>query len=268
MANKIVVEKQDWSDEKNRFKYAADLEAGNILFFSEIPFEISNEERKALTQGSFDFQMQESSSKKLDEFLSSLLSPYAGEWKEGEVQEFCRQNSALTIDACSSRPLHGGRVLRFFMNTSFSESQKWMTSLSFQELLLQFGGKEVPFPEPPSYSMFHRFVRKTRKAASELGIKLSLRSPYDSFMLNLKSFMRTNQDFQKETRKDFWEFPPLSCWAFFTDQVSYGTLTCSQVLEKSYIIPQRVLLFPEKSPLGVLERVTRGNMVVLEYAKL
>lgn len=44
MAKKIIVETNEWKKEENRFKYCKELEAGNIIYFPQIPFSFPKEE--------------------------------------------------------------------------------------------------------------------------------------------------------------------------------------------------------------------------------
>jgi len=80
-------------------------------------------------------------------------------------------------------------------------------------------------------------------------------------MLKMHNFLKENAAFQQNCPKDHWEFPPHSCWAVYTDLVSHAALSGQYALEQTFIIPQRALLFPEKSPVAILENLSKGNMV-------
>ena len=94
-----------------------------------------------------------------------------------------------------------------------------------------------------------------------MGIPIVLRSPYDVFMLNMHNFLKENEDFQKSCHKDYWEFPPNSCWIVYTDQVSHAATAGQYALEQTIIIPRQALIHPENSPVGVLEKRTGQRMV-------
>lgn len=74
-------------------------------------------------------------------------------------------------------------------------------------------------------------------------------------------FLKESDNFQKEGKKDHWHFPPGSCWAVFTDQVSHAALSGQFALEQTFLIPVSALLFPERSPLRILERLSGVNLV-------
>lgn len=209
-------------------------------------------------------------------FLTTLLSPYADAWKldyasfrpfqeKGRPLRQRARNDLLHVDAFPTRPLHGARILRFFTNINLVESRKWVTSKPFGELALEFGGdRGVPFPPSFGESLKCRLERKMKELLRKAGVKIPLRSPYDVFMLEMHNFLKENDLFQKNCPKDAWDFPPGSCWAVFTDLVSHAALSGQYALEQTLIIPQKALLFPELSPVSILERLSNRNMVDCE----
>jgi hypothetical protein len=304
MAQKIEILSNEWTEDKNRLRYARELERGNILFFSKSPFpfpesdkmfllsqrqgasktrkniaykpdqdKITNHDAKDPNQAAQMKQVLRSYSRRVTEFLTTLLTPYATSWKLDYAsfrpfQELGRQlrlkarNDLLHVDAFPTRPLHGARILRFFTNINPVESRKWITSKPFGDLALDFGGeKGVPFPPSVGYSLKDRLERKMKEFLRRAGVKIPLRSPYDVFMLKMHNFLKENESFQKNCPKDQWDFPPGSCWAVFTDLVSHAALSGQYALEQTLIIPRKALLFPELSPVSILERLSNRNMV-------
>jgi hypothetical protein len=112
MAQKTLVQNGEWNEEKNRFRYAKELESGNILFFQTPPFSFPQDEINFLLaqrQGGSSARkniaykpdldkvtnhvtddlfvaekMREvlrNYSQKVTEFLRILLSPYEKLWK-------------------------------------------------------------------------------------------------------------------------------------------------------------------------------------------
>jgi hypothetical protein len=116
------------------------------------------------------------------------------------------------------------------------------------------------------YSLKDRLERKMKETLCKAGFKVPLRSPYDEFMLKMHNFLKENEEFQKNCPKDHWEFPPRSCWIVFTDQVSHAALSGQYALEQTFLIPENALLFPDRSPVSILERLSGRNMVNLEYS--
>lgn len=306
MSKKIVVENREWEKKGNLFKYCEELENGNILFFHSPPFPFPQEEIDFLLkqkQGgsktrkniaykpqldkitNHDTRDEEAAvklkeilrnySKRVTDFLSVLLSPYAKDWKhdyasfrpfqeKGRKLRLRARNDLLHVDSFPTRPLHGSRILRFFTNINPTENRTWITSDGFADLAKQFAGK-VSIPRSTGYDLLSRLTRKMKQMAHNAGIKVALRSPYDHFMLHMHNFLKENKEFQANCHKDHWEFPPLSCWAVFTDQVSHAALSGQYALEQTFIVPQKALLCPEKSPVCVIERMSGRNLVDPEF---
>lgn len=310
MAKKIEVRQREWEKAENGHQYCEALEEGNILFFSEPPFPFPQEEidfllqqkqggSKARKNIAYKPQIDRITnhdasdplaaeklkgvlrdySRRVTEFLSILLEPYAKAWKhdyasfrpfqeKGRKLRLRARNDLLHVDAFPTRPLHGGRILRFFTNINPEESRIWITSKPFQELLQEYGGTGgVRYPASVDFSLKGKWERKLKQLLAKAGVKIPLRSPYDSFMLRMHNFLKENRDFQQNCPKDRWEFPPNSCWAVFTDQVSHAALAGQYALEQTFIVPRDALLCPDKSPVSVLERLSGRNMVDAVFAE-
>ena len=302
MAKKIVVIDKEWEKAENPLKFCEELENGNILFFPATPFHfpkkgidfllmqrqgrsssrkniaykpqvdrITNHDTKDPVAAEKLKNILSDYSKRVTQFLSLLLPPYAKHWKhdyasfrpfqeKGRKLRLRARNDLLHVDAFPTRPLHGARILRFFTNINPTESRHWITSNGFAELATAFA-TQVSLPPSVSYDLRSRLTRKIKQLISSIGFKIPLRSPYDTFMLKMHHFLKENREFQKTSPKDPWAFPPGSCWAVFTDQVSHAALAGQYALEQTFIIPQQALLCPEKSPIAILERLSGGNLV-------
>ncbi len=217
-------------------------------------------------------------SKQVTAFLSILLAPYAQDWKhdyasfrpfqeKGRNLRLRARNDLLHCDAFPTRPLHGARILRFFTNINPTESRHWITSKGFAELAQEFA-EEISIPPTVGYDLKSRLIRKMKITLKAAGLKIPLRSPYDSFMLKMHNFLKENEKFQKECFKDHWEFPPHCCWAVFTDQVSHAALAGQYALEQTFIVPERALLSPETSPLAILESLSGNNLIDPEFSTI
>jgi hypothetical protein len=234
---------------------------------------ITNFVRSSVEQEKQLLDIMRNYSKRSAHFLSQLLSPYAEKWRldyasfrpfqeKGRQLRTRARNDLLHVDSFPTRPMHGSRILRFFTNINPDESRYWTTTEPFAQLAFKFGGKvRMPFPQGVDESLSAKLIRMSKKIANQLGLPVVLRSPYDIFMLNLHNFLKENEEFQKTCPKDYWEFPPNSCWAVYTDQVSHAATAGQYALEQTLIIPRSALVDPEKAPVSVLEKLT-GNCMV------
>lgn len=256
--------KQKQSEAKNRKNIAYKPAADKITNVDQAS---SAEQQEKL------LQVMRKYSQSAVSFLTKILPAYAPHWRldyasfrpfqeKGRKLRLRARNDLLHTDAFPTRPMHGSRILRFFTNINPTESRKWMTSESFGELAKKFGGKSgMAFPRTVSHSFLGKIVRKLKKAANEAGFPVVLRSPYDDFMMRFHNFLKENQDFQANCPKDHWAFPPGSCWAVFTDQVTHAALEGQYALEQTILVPRGALLNPEKAPISVLERLSGEVMI-------
>lgn len=244
----------------------------NIAYKPKID-KITNFVQSSDEQGQMLLQVMRGFSQRSISFLTDLLSPYATKWKldyasfrpfqeKGRKLRTRARNDLLHTDAFPSRPMHGNRILRFFININPLESRYWMTSDPLQDLACRFGGANgVPYPKGVTNSFADKMFRMTKKLAHEVGLPVVLRSPYDRFMLNLHNFLKENEEFQNNCHKDYWEFPPGCCWAVYTDQVSHAATAGQYALEQTLIIPHDTLVLPDVSPLKTLERLS-GRVLI------
>jgi len=213
-------------------------------------------------------------SQSVTQFLKKILPSYADHWmldyasfrpfqeKQRKLRIRAR-NDLLHTDAFPTRPTQGNRILRFFTNINPTESRHWITSLSFKELAEKFGGKELPFPRKTSNSLSKKLIILTKKASQALALPVTFRSSYDTFMLNLHNFMKENTSFQKDCDKNYWEFPPNSCWMVYTDMVSHAATKGQYALEQTLLIPSTAMVLPEKCPVQVLASLTGEKVDLL-----
>ncbi len=248
------------------------------IAYKPLSDKISNFESSSPEQAQQLLDSMRNYSRRSIDFLSELLPPYAKKWRldyasfrpfqeQGRQLRVRARNDLLHVDAFPTRPMHGGRILRFFTNINPQEGRRWITTQSFEQLAQQFGGeKGVPFPRGVSDSFPSLWARKLKKTARQMGLPVVLRSPYDVFMLNLHNFLKENGEFQKNCPKDHWEFPPLSCWAVYTDLVSHAAISGQYALEQTLIVPPSALVDPQKAPVSVLEKLSGRRMIDPVYA--
>ncbi len=298
MAKLITINKEELASSNYQDRYCKQLEAGNILYIPFVPFHFADEDLQFLLAQrqtgaknrkniaykpktnsiSNAVELSEDHSKRLLEvmqrysqtvstFLSELLAPYASQWKldyasfrpfqeKGRQLRTRARNDLLHVDSFPTRPMNGNRIMRFFTNINPTDSRFWTTSDPLEVLAARFGGKDVRFPKNDT------LLRSLASLGQKLGLPITLRSPYDVFMLNLHNFLKENQEFQQTCPKDYWEFPSMSCWIVFTDQVSHAATAGQYALEQTILVPPSALVNPESAPISVIEKLAQRKMAL------
>jgi len=192
-------------------------------------------------------------------FLGDLIPEYKGRWirdfasyrpieEQGRKARLTARNDLAHVDAFPTRPTHGDRILRLFVNINPTKGRVWVTSETFEGLAERFA-RDVGIPQDaPGKKVFG-------KLAKALGIRQWSRSPYDAFMLRFHDFLKENSAFQRDCVKQQWEFPPGCCWICYTDMVSHAVLSGQFALEQTFLVSRDAMTLPEKSPIRILERI-------------
>lgn len=197
------------------------------------------------------------------DFLNQLLPAYRGwQWdyatfrpmeEKGRPLRLRARNDLLHVDSFPTRPLYGGRILRFFTNINPTQERVWLTSETFETLAPQFKkqitlkGQLTSQARPSSLKTLLR----------RLGLKNTNHSAYDRWMTEMHNTLKENESFQKNCPKQRWAFPPASSWMVMTDMVSHAVLSGQYALEQTVIIPPDKLVTPAKSPYHIIERLYR-----------
>jgi hypothetical protein len=207
-------------------------------------------------------------SKEVFHWLSETYPAYAGGLTPDRVtlrthEEATRalrlmaRNDLLHIDNFPTRPTHGRRILRFYVNIHPEEPHVWSTSERFHELLSRYlqknrvSSRTAEEWTSAAYPSLLRLFRSDRPASSA----------YDHLMQRLHHFLKEDESFQGRAARRIWSFAPTASWLFFSDVVSHAQLRGRFALEHSFFVDQNVLTYPEASPLSVLVRGTSGTQI-------
>jgi 3-deoxy-D-manno-oct-2-ulosonic acid (Kdo) hydroxylase len=270
-----------------------ELESGNILYFPRTPFSFPEDDLKFLlaskqtgatyhkniayrpaadcitgldnaagTDAHRLRSIMRGYSQRAEQFLASLLPPYAGKWKldfasyrpleeRGRPARLRSRNDLPHVDAFPTRPTNGDRILRLFTNINPQQNRVWITTQKFEVTGPQFA-KAIGLPRARSMNPLDSAVRRLAKALRFPGAS---RSPYDDFMHHCHNAMKEDAAFQERCPKQRWEFQPLSTWIVFTDCVSHAVLEGQYALEQTFIVSRKAMVRPEKSPLAILEQL-------------
>lgn len=170
---------------------------------------------------------------------------------EGRPSSKRKDDTRLHVDAFPATPVYGQRILRIFCNIHPQGLPRvWHVGEPFKKVLSHFDQRI------PEYSLLKAQVLHWIRATK------TLRSAYDHYMLHLHDAMKLDDNYQAEVPKLRFEFPAMSTWIVFTDQVSHAALSGQHLLEQTFYLPVYAMKSPETSPLKQLEKI-KSRLLVL-----
>ncbi len=271
------------------------LEEGHILYFPETPFEfpqadidflLNQRQSRAkyrkniayrplqdrvtgMAGNSRDVQRMlkvlSKYSRSVTKFLEVGLAPYAVNWRldyasfrpiqeKGREISQKRRNDLLHVDAFPTRATRGNRILRFFTNINPEEPRHWVVGKPFSESVSGWLAAGMALPQPRE-SPGSALKRNLARAARRVGLPVPAPSRYDDFMLGLHDFLKASWSYQRDCEKETCFFSPGSSWMVYTDSVPHAALSGRFALEQTFMIDRRAMLFPEKAPVSILEKI-------------
>ena len=94
-----------------------------------------------------------------------------------------------------------------------------------------------------------------------LHVTKSMRSEYDHLMLQLHDAMKSDLAYQQTAPQQTVPFAAGSVWVCFSDQTSHAVMSGQYMLEQTLHLPAARQYDPSASPLAVLERLTGRALV-------
>jgi hypothetical protein len=274
------------------------LEAGDILLFARSPFELPAEDRQfLLAQRQTDARYHKNIayrprqdrvtgvarqfpedaerlrrvlreySRRAVAFAAGLFPTYARRWRidyasfrpqeeAGRQLSLRARNDLVHVDAFPTRPSRGDRLLRVFTNINPTAPRVWLTGGTFDELAARFAISSGLLDRARRDGL----GRRARRLARRLGLPVTVRPPYDEFMLSFHHFLKENRAYQQDEPKTRLEFPPGATWIVFTDMVSHAVLSGQYALEQTFIVARESLALPDQAPIAVLERLAGARL--------
>jgi len=289
MASQLVeLDLADWNAATPNPAWIAALEAGKVLYFPRLGFELRDDERDLLTPallapevrnisldaggylkgvageqavqlavagmvGRFRAQAQQLIAGLLPDYTSALrLAPtsYRPAQVETRVQSWRADDKRMHVDAFPSRPNYGERILRVFTNANPEGTPRvWRVGEPFEDVARRF------LPRVKPYSRWQASLLRT------LRVTKSLRSEYDHLMLQLHDGMKADLDYQKNGPQETVPFAAGSAWVCFSDQTSHAVMSGQYMLEQTLHLPAARQYNPDSSPLAILSRLTGRTLV-------
>ncbi len=260
------------------------LENEKILFFSRLPFDLLESEKKFLSAQYVDVKTKNISyniltdtlrgarcsdesftqlktmlqrfAKHAENLVRQLLPSYANALKigrtsfrpieiSGRVSSYRKDDTRLHVDAFPATPNQGQRILRVFTNINpHNQDRVWRVGEPFTEVAKRF------LPDVKKPWMGHAALWKL------LHITKTYRTEYDHIMLQIHNRMKKNLVYQKEVPQCEIRFAPGNSWIVQTDHVSHAAMSGQHALEQTFYLPVDAMQCPDLSPLRILEQLS------------
>ena len=284
----VEINLADWNAVTANEAWIAALEAGKVLYFPHLPFQLLPREEALLTPallkpgvrnisldaagklkgaagdpatqqlaatmvGRFRAQAEQLVHNLLPHYKPGLrLAPtsFRPAQVESRVQSWRADDKRLHVDAFPSRPNYGERILRVFANVNPDGVPRvWRVGEPFEGVARHF------LPRVKRYSRWHATVLHA------LHVTKSLRSEYDHLMLQLHDSMKSDAGYQQSAPQQEVPFAAGSLWVCFSDQTLHAVMSGQYMLEQTLHLPASGQYNPAASPLAVLSRLTGRKLV-------
>ena len=162
-----------------------------------------------------------------------------------------KDDRSLHLDAFTSQPVAGRRILRLFCNIDPSGSDReWaIADGGFEDFALRFRSKARRL-YPGEAAVLHG-----------LSLTKCRRTDYDQIMLGMHDAAKRDRDYQSQAPRHYVSFPQGTTWLAFTDQTPHAAVSGHCALEQTFYVPVESLADPVSSPLRILERLWGGPLV-------
>ena len=162
----------------------------------------------------------------------------------GRETSWRQDDTRLHIDAFPSNPMHGTRLLRVFCNVNPNgEARKWRVGEAFEDHARRYLPK-ITRPLPGSAWLMQA-----------TGITKRRRTEYDHVMLQLHDRAKADADFQRNSPQAHVSFAPGTTWVVYSDQVLHAAMGGQHMMEQTFYLDPAQLQQPASSPLHTLERL-------------
>jgi hypothetical protein len=260
------------------------LEAGRVLFFPRLAFDLDEAERALLAAATADGRSKNVSfdpatgackgtavpeeqqprlaavmrrfGDQASTLLGNLVPRYAPGLERartsfrpaeiaGRDMPWRKDDRRLHVDAFPSRPTRGRRILRVFCNADPSgAARQWHVGEPFEAHARRFL-PGLRGPLPGSAALI-----------GLVGLTRGRRSRYDHFMLGLHDAAKRDDAYQATAPREMVDFPAGSTWVVYTDQVPHAALAGRDAFEQTFHLDPAVMADPARAPLRILERLT------------
>ena len=284
----VEIDATDMGQLHSQPEWTAAVEAGKLLYFPHLGFQVQPDERALLREdmlspkarnvslgadgvlkgagGSPAEQAQLAAMvarfrQQALQLVDVLLPEYHGHTRiaptsfrprqvETRVQSVRADDQRMHVDAFPSRPSYGERLLRVFTNLNpHGVPRVWRVGEDFETIARRF------LPQAKPYRLWQA------KLLNAVHATKSLRSEYDHLMLQLHDLMKFDEQYQKNGTQVTVPFPPGSVWVCFSDQATHAVMSGQFMMEQTLYLPPGKEVDPQASPLAILTRLVGRPLV-------
>ncbi len=284
----VEIDLRDWRQADGRPEWVAAAEAGKLLYFPQLGFELRPEERPLLRSDMLhpksrnvslnadgvlkgaggSAQEQQLLADMVGRFrqqalqlVDGLFPAYRGQLRvaptsfrprqvETRAQSVRADDQRLHVDAFPSRPNYGERILRVFTNINPDGVPRvWRVGEDFETVARQF------LPRAKPYRLWQA------RLLNALQVTKSLRSEYDHLMLQLHDLMKFDAQYQNSGTQVTMPFAAGSAWVCYSDQATHAVMSGQYMMEQTLYLPPGREANPQASPLAILTRLLGRPLV-------
>ena len=162
-----------------------------------------------------------------------------------------KDDRSLHLDAFTSQPVAGRRILRVFSNIDpTGAGREWaIADGGFQDFAERFRHRT------------RRLLPGEARILEGLSLTKCRRTDYDQIMLGMHDAAKRDRGYQASAPRRFVSFPGGATWLAFTDQTPHAAVSGQCALEQTFYVPVEQLADPAASPLRILERLWGAPLV-------
>jgi hypothetical protein len=162
-----------------------------------------------------------------------------------------KDDRSLHLDAFTSQPVAGRRILRVFSNIDPTGAEReWaIADGGFEDFAQRFRHRA------------RRLIPGEAALLESLSLTKCRRTDYDQIMLGMHDAAKRDRGYQASAPRRFVSFPGGSTWLAFTDQTPHAAVSGQCALEQTFYVPVEALAEPASSPLRILERLWGAALV-------
>ncbi|HZZ88579.1 MAG TPA: Kdo hydroxylase family protein [Caulobacteraceae bacterium] len=162
-----------------------------------------------------------------------------------------KDDRSLHLDAFTSQPVSGRRILRVFSNVDPSGAERaWaIADGGFEDFAQRFRHRA------------RRLLPGEAALLETLSLTKCRRTDYDQIMLGMHDAAKRDRSYQATAPRRHVSFPGGSTWLAFTDQTPHAAVSGHCALEQTFYVPVESLAEPGASPLRILERLWGSALV-------